>query len=1254
MRSEKGDHDWRWRDREADRRDERYDDRYASRDREGYRDRDKADDRGARHRSNRYEREYHERSTSPRYRDDAARRRDDRSDRDRNLRYNDRRAAHRRSASRLGSRPGSPAASERGLRDRRRGHSPDNTPEPKSKLEIQADTLEAKFDAQVRQLAKSFDVDFEALEGHGKDEPLWDWVHNKFFGPTREMSYHDNWDGELDDMVAMLQSQAGVQLPLDDPRFMLAAAAEAAAAEAAAAEDDRPPLPEHSPYETRADERHGPWEVPEGASPPPDPRPYKAVAAARADGGASPPHTGDPGLPLPRWVMEVAHQAAQSVFLEQARAAATALAAAALAPMPRPDAEPAATEVGSDSDSDLSWAQQPRARDGEDYAESSPRGGSEEHHPPAAPRHETRLADDDAAGSQPLTLEQMAAQSWYPQDQPAVPQEEPPGGGYWRSHRQAVQREDPEDGEHWSHVDIDGRLVDRRSLQELRRCAQDGRFGLVLGAAVARREHDRRSVWLPLTQDPIQTGDLQWAGADAVPSREQLAEQRAAALTALRPLDSEYVAACGAAAAAGGSPSWQFDAVAVRPPPAEAAADAGAFGRDTGPAAASNSAADAAAAAAARAAPQQAAWRCNPSAPEAEAEFQAFDLRRAAARHRACRIDATIQALDDKWRRKERAARRAARALRWGPPPPPHLPACVAGELAASVFAAGATAKLRLELLRRGLPAALPDFEALRAEGAAERAEKARVEAERQERERAQHAKHEADRRARRQQEEQAIEDAAIEAAKKKRAAERATEAAAAAAATAAEQNDGASTPKAGRGATAKPPWASSMQPASGRKRGRDADSDAADGQTLPPDSKPQPRARSPVSSAPKGTPPKGKPPQGKGVAKRQRAAMPASPSDKGEAPGSEDEASPEPESPIAAVNGHKRRNQPAARTTAKACGGAASRHPKRQKQQQKQQQPASPFEASGSASGDGAASASESGEASASEDEAQSESGSSSGSDSDFGGAAKPARQKAAANAKAKPKQPAARKRPAAQPAKAAPADARPDAAEADAEEVPPTSAETLALLKDEVPGAERLARLNAEEADLMAGGKRPLQRQGSSCKRGGSAGPAAGGDGSGSDGDEDPEAVMAAKREAVELNTWKQAVPQALLDIHKQVEAFDDEKCDQIFLKPVTDKMCPGYSEAVKQPTCLAHIGKEFNVAKKWPRTRRALERYYANISLMCDNCRLYNEGFKAYEGYANEMQAFVKRLVDEAQRKIELQVKSELFSLESRMVT
>lgn len=46
-------------------------------------------------------------------------------------------------------------------------------------------------------------------------------------------------------------------------------------------------------------------------------------------------------------------------------------------------------------------------------------GGSEgeDHHPPAAPRHETRLADD-AADAQPLTFEQLAAQAWVPQVPP--------------------------------------------------------------------------------------------------------------------------------------------------------------------------------------------------------------------------------------------------------------------------------------------------------------------------------------------------------------------------------------------------------------------------------------------------------------------------------------------------------------------------------------------------------------------------------------------------------------------------------------------------------------------------------------------------------------------------------------------------------------------------------------------------------------------------------------------------------------------
>jgi hypothetical protein len=43
--------------------------------------------------------------------------------------------------------------------------------------------------------------------GHTDGEPLWNWVHNTFFGPTREQSYLDNWDGELNDMVSALQEQ---------------------------------------------------------------------------------------------------------------------------------------------------------------------------------------------------------------------------------------------------------------------------------------------------------------------------------------------------------------------------------------------------------------------------------------------------------------------------------------------------------------------------------------------------------------------------------------------------------------------------------------------------------------------------------------------------------------------------------------------------------------------------------------------------------------------------------------------------------------------------------------------------------------------------------------------------------------------------------------------------------------------------------------------------------------------------------------
>ena len=42
-----------------------------------------------------------------------------------------------------------------------------------------------------------------------------------------------------------------------------------------------------------------------------------------------------------------------------------------------------------------------------------------------------------------------------------------------------------------------------------------------------------------------------------------------------------------------------------------------------------------------------------------------------------------------------------------------------------------------------------------------------------------------------------------------------------------------------------------------------------------------------------------------------------------------------------------------------------------------------------------------------------------------------------------------------------------------------------------------------------------------------------------------------------------------------------------------------------------------------KKWPRTQHALERYVALITLMADNCRLFNADNPEYIGYANSIQ-------------------------------
>ena len=53
--------------------------------------------------------------------------------------------------------------------------------------------------------------DLLCMAGHTAEEPLWSFVHKGFFGPTREQSYLDNWDGELDDVIALLQEQVGAK-----------------------------------------------------------------------------------------------------------------------------------------------------------------------------------------------------------------------------------------------------------------------------------------------------------------------------------------------------------------------------------------------------------------------------------------------------------------------------------------------------------------------------------------------------------------------------------------------------------------------------------------------------------------------------------------------------------------------------------------------------------------------------------------------------------------------------------------------------------------------------------------------------------------------------------------------------------------------------------------------------------------------------------------------------------------------------------
>lgn len=67
----------------------------------------------------------------------------------------------------------------------------------------------------------------------------------------------------------------------------------------------------------------------------------------------------------------------------------------------------------------------------------------------------------------------------------------------------------------------------------------------------------------------------------------------------------------------------------------------------------------------------------------------------------------------------------------------------------------------------------------------------------------------------------------------------------------------------------------------------------------------------------------------------------------------------------------------------------------------------------------------------------------------------------------------------------------------------------------------------------------------------------------------------VHAAQEAALEANEWDREVPLALQQVHKRVTDFDDEECDQIFLRQVTDKIADNYSDIIKQPMWLQQIG-------------------------------------------------------------------------------
>jgi hypothetical protein len=52
-----------------------------------------------------------------------------------------------------------------------------------------------------------------------------------------------------------------------------------------------------------------------------------------------------------------------------------------------------------------------------------------------------------------------------------------------------------------------------------------------------------------------------------------------------------------------------------------------------------------------------------------------------------------------------------------------------------------------------------------------------------------------------------------------------------------------------------------------------------------------------------------------------------------------------------------------------------------------------------------------------------------------------------------------------------------------------------------------------------------------------------------------------------------------------------------------------------------------------KEYPPSREGLDMLLADVKLMCDNCRLYNEGSTDLEEMADEMEAFAKEAAEQA---------------------